>query len=38
MEDDEVLKQKLGTYAFYSITLYVMDVIESINFKIKYEI
>ena len=38
MEDDEVLRQKLGTYAFYSITLYVMDVIESINFKIKYEI
>lgn len=38
MEDEEVLKQKLGTYVFLSITLYIMDIMEDITFKIRYEI
>ena len=38
MDDETILKQKIGTYVFIKITVYVMDIMEHINFNIKYQI
>ena len=38
MDDETILKQKIGTNVFIKITLYVMDIMEHINFNIKYQI
>ena len=38
MKDEEILKQKIGTYVFINVTLYVMDIMEHINLKIRYQI
>ena len=38
MDDETILKQKIGTNVFIKVTLYVMDIMEHINFNIKYQI
>ena len=38
MDDETILKQKIGTNVFIKITVYVMDIMEHINFNIKYEV
>ena len=38
MDDETILKQKIGTYVFIKVTVYVMDIMEHINFNIKYQI
>ena len=38
MDNETILKQKIGTNVFIKITLYVMDIMEHINFNIKYQI
>ena len=38
VEDDVILKQKLGTHVFIKLTLYVMDTMEQITVKMQYQI
>lgn len=38
VEDDVILRQKLGTHVFVKICLYVMDTMENIDIKLQYQI
>lgn len=38
VEDDVILKQKLGVNVFIKISLFVMDTMEKINIKLQYQI
>lgn len=37
MKDEDILKQKLGSYVFIKVTLYCMDTIEDINVVLQYQ-